>query len=223
MELKDENVQKYFDKVPKEWDTLYSHENKLLFLFNKIFRQGLYDRYQLTFQHCGDISGARVLDIGCGTGRYSIEFAKRGAAQVVGLDFAPAMVAFSQQKAEEMGVADTCEFVEGDFLSVNFDKPFDIIVAIGFFDYVKDPSVYFRKIAALTKGRFLGTFPSDSLIMGTQRKIRYTLFKKCPLYFYKYDQLQRLFQEANFSSHQIIPCETINKGFYGIGIMNALT
>jgi ubiquinone/menaquinone biosynthesis C-methylase UbiE len=218
MTLKNEDVKNYFDKVPKEWDTLYSHENKLVFFFNQLFRKALYERYEFTFQHCGEISGARVLDIGCGTGRYSIEFAKRGAAKVVGLDFAPQMLDFSRQKAKEVGVADKCEFIEGDFLSQNFREQFDIVVAIGFFDYIQDPSIYFKKIASLTRHRFLATFPADSLIMGTQRKIRYAL-KRCPLYFYTSEQLKKLFQN-NFSSYQLIPSASINKGFFGVGIIN---
>lgn len=219
MTSKSEGVKRYFDRVPKEWDTLYSHENQLLYLFNQIFRKALYDRYSFTFEHCGEIAGAKVLDLGCGTGRYSIEFAKRGAARVVGLDFAPAMIKFSREKAQEFAVADRCEFVEGDFLAYNFDESFDIIIAVGFFDYIADPETHFRKIASLTKRRFLATFPADSLIMGTQRKIRYAL-KKCPLYFYTADQLHKLFR-AHFPSYQIIPSGSINKGFFGVGMMAA--
>ena len=98
MQSKSKSAKHYFDQVPKEWDTLYSHENRFLFFLNKLLRSGLYERYKLTFENCGEIKGARVLDIGCGTGRYSMEFAKRGASNVVGIDFAPAMVEFSNKK-----------------------------------------------------------------------------------------------------------------------------
>jgi ribosomal protein L11 methylase PrmA len=33
-----------------------------------------------------------VLDIGCGTGLYSIEFAKRGATEVVKMDISPSVL-----------------------------------------------------------------------------------------------------------------------------------
>lgn len=217
MPPKPEGVKNYFDRVPKEWDTLYSHENRFMHVINQWLRPGLYERYKVTFALCADIiPGARVLDIGCGTGRYSIEFALRGAAKVVGIDFAPAMISFSEQKAKEMGVDQKCQFIVGDFMEEAFAEPFDIIVAIGLFDYIAKPGPMMQKIAALTKQRFIGTFPADSLIMGTQRKIRYRL-KRCPLYFYTFEKLAKLLQEANFRTYEIIPATTINKGFIGVG------
>jgi len=211
---KSKGAQQYFDRVPKEWDALYSHENRFMYWINRIFRKGLYQRYQLTFENCGNITGARVLDIGCGTGRYSIEFAKRGAAQVVGFDFAPAMVAFSQNMAREVGVADICSFICADFLTYDFEEPFDIVVALGFFDYIREPEPFFQKISSLTKRCFLASFPGDSLLWGTQRKIRYHLIKKCPLYFYSLDQLKNLYLRSRFTNHNIIPS---GSGFFGIG------
>ena len=47
---------------------------------------------------------ARILDIGCGTGRHSIELAKRGY-MVTGIDFSEAQLDMARQKAEEIGRA----------------------------------------------------------------------------------------------------------------------
>ncbi len=213
MSLGSKNVQQYFDKIPKEWDSLYSHENKLMYYINKYFRKGLSERYRFTFENCGDIAGKRVLDIGCGTGRFSIEFAKRGAARVVGIDFATAMIDFSQQQAINLGVGDKCQFIRGDFLTHAFNESFDIVVALGVFDYINNPEAIFNKIAELTQNCFIASFPKDSFFWGTQRKIRYRLMKKCPIYFYTYDQLVQLNRQANFTSYQIISSD---RGFLNI-------
>jgi magnesium protoporphyrin O-methyltransferase len=215
MKTTPEKVKRYFDRIPNEWNSLYSDQNWILKNFNKYLRKGLFERYDLTFQHCGEIFGARVLDIGCGTGLYSIEFAKRGAAQVVGIDIAPAMINFSQQRAKELMVQDHCEFICDNFLNHTFKDNFDIIVALGVFDYIQDPGPYFNKISSLTKHRFLASFPKDSLFWGTQRKIRYCWIKKCPLYFYTFDRLIRLYKEANFAETNILPT---TRGFFGFGI-----
>jgi 2-polyprenyl-3-methyl-5-hydroxy-6-metoxy-1,4-benzoquinol methylase len=212
MSSKKNNVQRYFGSITEEWDSLYHQKNKIRGIFNRLFRKGLYERYKLTFAYCGVISGAKVLDIGCGTGLYSIEFAKRGASRVVGIDLAQPMVEFSQQKAREIGIQEICEFICGEFLTRPFEERYDIVVAMGLFDYVSEPQQFFKKIAKLSKGTFLASFPKDSLFWGTQRKIRY-LIKKCPLYFYTYNQLVDLFQEAGFGKYKII---STNRGFLGI-------
>ncbi len=163
MKSESEQAQKYFDKVPAQWDALYSHENKLKYLINKWFRKGLFLRYERTFEHCGDLSGASVLDIGCGTGRFSIECAKRGAERIVGIDFAPSMIEYSRTVAKQMGVAEKCEFICDDFLSHQFDKSFDIVLALGLFDYVRQPEPIFKKVATLSPRKFIASFPKFTL------------------------------------------------------------
>ena len=43
----------------------------------------------------GDVRGLRVLDVGCGDGRFTVKLAQSGAS-VVGIDASPAMVAAGQ-------------------------------------------------------------------------------------------------------------------------------
>ena len=213
MKFEFRGAQKYFDSVPKQWDALYSHENPFMHLLNRWLRKGLYERYQLTFEHCGDLSGKKVLDIGCGTGRYSIECAKRGAGRVVGIDFASSMIDFSRKVAREMGVADKCEFICDDLLTHSFQEPFDIVLALGFFDYIKEPLPIFKKIARLNPRKFVASFPKLSPIGGIQRRVRYYWIKKCPIYNYTDKQLRQLYSQAQFQNYQIVPCA---KGFFGI-------
>jgi 2-polyprenyl-3-methyl-5-hydroxy-6-metoxy-1,4-benzoquinol methylase len=215
MKYASDDVRCYFDRIPAEWDALYSHENWGMYFFNRIFRPGLYDRYAFVFENCGDISGASVLDIGCGTGRYSIEFARRGAARVVGIDFAQSMVDFSASAASQMGVQDRCTFICSDLLKFPVEETFDIVVAMGFFDYVQEPERSFRRISALARGRFVASFPKDTLIWGTQRRIRYSRLKQCPIYNYTESQLNALFKNAPFREYKIVPA---TRGFFGVGI-----
>ncbi len=60
--------------------------------------------------------GARVLDVGCGPGRYCVELAAGGAAEVVGVDLAPGMLAIAARLAAERGVESRCRFVRADVL-----------------------------------------------------------------------------------------------------------
>jgi SAM-dependent methyltransferase len=211
---KGEGAKRYFDQVPKQWDAFYSHENRLMYLINKLLRKALYQRYRLTFEQCGDLTGAAVLDIGCGTGRYSIECAKRGAKRVKGIDFAPQMIEFSNNIAKQMNVDNKCEFICADFLNYPFEESFDIVLALGVFDYIKEPGPVFNKISQMNPCKFIASFPRFTPIWGVQRHIRYNWIKKCPIYYYNKKQLDRFYSQATFKEFQVIPC---GKGFVGVG------
>ena len=194
----------YFDRVPAEWDALYAHEDRSRYAVNRVLRKGLYDRYRFTFDRVGDLSGQSVLDIGCGTGRYAIECAQRGAAKVIGLDFAPSMIEFARRMAEQMGVADRCEFVCGDFLTHESEAGFDVVLALGLFDYVADAAPLFEKIGRLRPRVFVASFPKFTPLWGTQRWVRYYWIKKCPVYNYHYEQIAGLCRRAGFAQSLVV-------------------
>ncbi len=49
---------------------------------------------------CGDVSGANVLDLGCGTGAYTRRLARWGARRVVGVDVSEGMLASARELEE---------------------------------------------------------------------------------------------------------------------------
>ncbi len=67
----------------------------------------------------------RVLDLGCGFGRHSVEFARHGM-RVVGVDPSPTMIAAAAQRAAEAGV-DGAEFTTN---LADAEGPFDAAVAM---------------------------------------------------------------------------------------------
>ena len=72
--------------------------------------------------------GARVLDLGCGSGLLSIVLAGRGC-QVTGVDFSADMLAQARANAERHGVADNVEFVQSDVHDLPFGgATFDLVV-----------------------------------------------------------------------------------------------
>jgi ubiquinone/menaquinone biosynthesis C-methylase UbiE len=173
----------YFDRVADDFDAIYGGKRPLAQWIDRRLRPDMYERYRLTFQVCGDVNGKTVLDIGCGSGRYPIEFAKRGAAQIVGLDLAPNMLTLAKQLVSEHGVGDRCRFIVGDFMQVEFDQRFDICVAIGVLDYVAEPKPFLEKMKSLANECTIMSFPSKSPIRTPIRRVRYW-FKRCPVYFY---------------------------------------
>lgn len=70
-------------------------------------RTGLLDRPML--EACGDVAGLRILDCGCGEGRFCRILAGRGAEYVLGLDLCAPMIEAARElqgEREAYGVAD---------------------------------------------------------------------------------------------------------------------
>jgi SAM-dependent methyltransferase len=66
----------------------------------------------------GDLTGRRVVDIGCGTGRVTRWLAEeRGAGDVVGVDFSPATVDAARHETGALVTSGIVQFVVGDILA----------------------------------------------------------------------------------------------------------
>jgi len=72
-------------------------------------------------------SNSLILDMGCGTGRHSIEFAKRGY-QVTGVDISSGMLMEAEKKARQEGVI--VEWVRSDAAQFRSTKLFDAAVCL---------------------------------------------------------------------------------------------
>lgn len=82
--------------------------------------------------------GARVLDVGCGVGRWSRLLAARGA-QVTGVDLSPTMIQQAEQRALADGVADRCRFRVQDLASLELGERFDLILGVTVLQHILDP------------------------------------------------------------------------------------
>ena len=91
--------------------------------------------------------GARVLDVGCGTGLTTIELARRVSPDgtAVGLDIAPSMLAVARAKADHEGVGNV-EFVVGDAQSGDFDGGFDAVFSQFGVMFFSDPAAAFANL-----------------------------------------------------------------------------
>jgi SAM-dependent methyltransferase len=79
-----------------------------------------------------------VLDLGCGTGRWSVELARRGW-DVIGVDVVPKAIRAARQRAQEAGV--DVDFVEGDVTqlrSAGIAPGFSFILDVECFNHLGD-------------------------------------------------------------------------------------
>ena len=94
--------------------------------------------------------GVRVLDVGSGIGGAAFHLAKTYGAKVIGIDLAEEMVAVAHERAGELGMEDSVQFVLGDVLEEKFAEPFDIIWSRDAFMHIPDKARLFSRLYDLS-------------------------------------------------------------------------
>jgi len=130
-ETKREELQTYFDRTAKDkWVALTS--NTPVSRIRETVRKGREEmRNKLLEWLPHDLSGARILDAGCGTGMLAIEAALRGA-DVLAIDISPALVEEAKTRIPAQLTKGSVEFLAGDMLDPSHGD-FDYIVAMDSF------------------------------------------------------------------------------------------
>ena len=200
-----DTVRRRFERDARSFDAIYRLERSPFWRWvNTTLRRAVFERYTITFEQAGDVRGKKILDVGCGSGVYSVDFARRGAGRVVGVDFSGNMLELARQEAEQHGVADRCEFIQADFLALYLEDKFDVSIAMGVFDYVPDQVTFLRKMVALTTGKVIVAFPGHSLVREPARRLRYRLSGKGEIYLYGREDVERIATEAGLRDREII-------------------
>ena len=128
-------VETYFDKTAlKTWERLTSKAP--VSRVRESVRRGRDDmRMKLISQLPSDLSGAKVLDAGCGTGQLSEELALRGC-QVVAADISRSLVNVARSRIPNH-LHKNIEFITGDMINPKLGN-FDFVIAM-------DSLIYYSK------------------------------------------------------------------------------
>jgi ubiquinone/menaquinone biosynthesis C-methylase UbiE len=107
----------------------------------------------------GPVEDKTVLEVACGTGRFTSLLADRGA-DIVGLDISPAMLKQGREKAQSVDVDDRLEFMRADAARLPFpDDHFDAVLAMRFFHLADRPASFLSEMARVSKEQvFFDTF-----------------------------------------------------------------
>lgn len=196
-----ELVQRHFREKAFSFDSLYEAPEDSESLFQRTLRPALFARRAMAVRAVEAHGAPRVLDVGCGSGRVAELMLRAGAASYVGVDFSEPMIELCGRRLARFG--DRVALVQGDFTSTVLPGPFDVVVALGLFDYVEDPSPLVRRFAQLTDGCVVASFPCWSWLKGPIRKIRYELLHRCPIFDYTEREISFLFRAAGFRSLEL--------------------
>jgi len=92
----------------------------------------------------------KIIDIGCGTGRHTIELTKRGY-NVIGIDLSEPLIKRAREKAQEQGLA--IDFQKQDARNLSFDGEFDLAIMLceGGFSLMETDEMNFEILKNATK------------------------------------------------------------------------
>jgi SAM-dependent methyltransferase len=190
-----ERVRTRFEERAQQFDDLYEDERWLV----RTLRPGLFRRRQLAVETVKSYAAPRVLDVGCGSGRIGEFVLDAGASHYVGVDFSAPMIDLSRARLNPR-FGDRTELIVDDFLTASLSGPFDVVLAVGLFDYLPDPHRFTRRMFELTApgGCVVGSFPTWSWLKGPARKVRYEWIGNCPIFNYSRRELELLFGASGF-------------------------
>jgi 2-polyprenyl-3-methyl-5-hydroxy-6-metoxy-1,4-benzoquinol methylase len=193
----------YWDKEVNNFDSIYiKKNNKFKQFIDDFFRWDMYARFDYTFKHSEPIENKTILDVGCGTGRFSLEYARRNAKKVVGIDISSEMLEICKQRVVRENLTSKCEFIKSDLLDYKIENTFDICIGIGLFDYIKNSQVVVKKMQGAVSDRVIMSFPKLWTWRAFVRKIRLKL-RGCDVYYYSRKKLENMLKTAGFKSYEI--------------------
>jgi len=198
-----DRVQKHFDKDAVRFDAIYEERKPLhQGLVDAMFRRVVVERFQLVCNLAPLDSPWSVLDVGCGSGRYGIALAREGAARAVGIDFSEKMIALARQEAARAGLEERCRFDVSDFMSFRATEPFEVVLAMGYFDYLRDPLAHLTRMLGLCRCRLFASFPKRWEWRAPTRKLRF-LVQGGFVRFYSRADVERLVAAAGVARSRV--------------------
>jgi SAM-dependent methyltransferase len=193
-------VREHFRRKAFSFDRLYDEEHAL----QRALRPGLFNRREFALEVAREYEAPRVLDVGGGSARIGELILEQGASRYVDVDLSDAMLDLARQRLERFD-PEQLMLIQGDFLRVGIPGSYEVILALGYFDYIEDAPAHVRRMHELIApgGSVVASFPRWTWTKGPIRKLRYEVIDNCPIYDYTRDGLMELF--AGFANVEIRP------------------
>lgn len=129
-----------FDKSASDYDAWYTHK-----------KGSFVDKVEtdLAFKLIKIKEGMKILDVGCGTGNFSVKLAKMGC-KVTGIDISNEMLNIARKKSKEQNL--DIEFLNMDLNNLKFDdNSFDAVLSMTAFEFIQDAPKALEELFRIVK------------------------------------------------------------------------
>jgi len=137
-----------------------------------------------------------VLDVGGGSARIGELALEHGASRYVDVDLSDSMLELAKERLARFE-DEKVTLIQGDFLRTAIPGSYDVILGLGYFDYIANAPAHVRRMRELVApgGSVVASFPRWNWTKGPIRKLRYEVINNCPIFNYTRDGLMQLFGE----------------------------
>ncbi len=194
-----DKVQTFFDTHVADYDAFYEQPSAFGRWFNRVFRKAIQLRRDEVVTLAKEYDCKTLLDVGCGSGRNTVFWAHHGLERLHGVDISSPMIDKANDVAKQLKLEDRCTFELADFMELQPNEKYDMVVACGVFDYVVDGEALLRQMSRFANKIIYGSFPKWTLVRSPLRRLRYTL-RRCPTHFYWWRELTEIFDAVGFGT-----------------------
>ena len=133
----------------KQWyETLF--ENYGQKYDNEVFTEGTLGECAFIEKEIHFNKELKIIDVGCGTGRHSIELTKRGY-DIIGIDLSESMLSKARENADKQGL--NIEFLRYDARNLPFNEQFDVAIMLceGGFPLMETDEMNFEILTSVSR------------------------------------------------------------------------
>jgi SAM-dependent methyltransferase len=183
-------VREHFRRKAFSFDHLYDEEHAL----QRTLRPGLFNRREFALEIVDEYDAPRVLDVGGGSARIGELALDHGASRYVDVDLSDSMLELARERLERFE-DEKVTLIQGDFLRAAIPGSYEVILALGSFDYIENAPAHVRRLRELVApgGSVVASFPRWTWTKGPIRKLRYEVINNCPIFDDTRDGLMELF------------------------------
>ena len=117
-----------------------------------------------------DLKGKSVVDLGCGTGRFTFWLEKERPGRIVGVDLAENMLSLAKEKAKKLG--SHAEFFKADIAKPFTEEKFDFAFSSTVSHYIENLDALFSNVSGMLKPGGVSIFSVMNPVYTAQYPVR---------------------------------------------------